>query len=204
MTRYLLGRKRNVTIYDVGANIGTHTLALAKINPDRVLVRSFEAQSKVFYMLCGTVALNGLGNVHCHNNVVGEDNFKFIKMKIPDYSGNYNFGGFEVKDIAKSDNQDMEKPFIERIQMITLDSFNESVDILKIDVEGMEESVLSGAVQIFESSRPICFIEYFKSNRENIFKFFRDRKYIGYATHQDLLAVPESMDIQINGLQRVF
>lgn len=204
LTKYLLSRQKYVTIYDVGANIGTHTLALAKTNCDRVHVRAFEPQSKVFYMLCGSIALNGLGNVHCHNYAVGNKNFEFIKINVPSYSENHNYGGFEIKKIEKSDNEHMKKPFIEDVQLMRLDSFNEIVDLLKIDVEGMEEDVLAGAISIFENSNPICFVEYFKSNSNNIFDFFRERGYIGYATHQDLLAIPSDMDLVINGMVRVF
>jgi FkbM family methyltransferase len=204
IVRFLLTRQRNLIVYDVGANLGTHTLALAKINPSRVRVRSFEVQSKVFYMLCGSVALNGLGNVDCHHLAVGDKDGRDIDVNIPDYSGTYNYGGFEVETIKESDNQDMAKPHSERVRMATLDSFGEFVDMLKIDVEGMEEKVLAGACNIFEASMPVCFIEVFKSNVENLITFFKSRGYIGYSSNQDLLAIPSKLDLQVNGLQRVF
>lgn len=204
LVNFLLTRQRNIIVYDVGANLGTHTLAIAKASPSRIQVRSFEVQSKVFYMLCGTVALNGLGNVHCHHLAMGGQNDGEIEINIPSYSANHNFGGFEVKEIVKSDNQDMQKPNKEKVRMATLDSFDEMVDLMKIDVEGMEEEVLSGAVKIFGRSSPICFVEIFKSNPDKIINFFKERDYVGYSTHQDLLAIPSKLRLQINGLSRVF
>ena len=204
LTNFLLTRQRNIIVYDVGANLGTHTLAIAKASPSRVQVRAFEVQSKVFYMLCGTVAINGLGNVHCHHLAVGGHNDKTIEINIPSYSANHNFGGFEVKEIAKSDNQNMQKPNKERVRMATLDSFDEMVDLIKIDVEGMEEDVLAGAGKIFERSSPICFVEIFKSNPEKIISFFKGLGYLGYSTHQDLLAIPPNLNLQINGLNKIF
>lgn len=204
LTNYLLSRQRNITIYDVGANIGTHTLALAKISPSRIRVRSFEVQSKIFYMLCGTVAINGLGNVDCHNVAVGERNMEMINLNLPNYSEDYNYGSYEVDDIEKSDNQNMVKMHTEDICMITLDSFNESVDLLKIDVEGMEQKVLDGAKNLFLKSSPICFIEIFKSDPDKLISFFKSKNYIGYSTQQDLLAIPAKFDLQVNGLKRIF
>lgn len=61
-----------IMFYDVGANIGTHSLAIAKTHPDTVAIRAFEAQRQVFNMLCGTMAINGLSNVHCHHNAISE------------------------------------------------------------------------------------------------------------------------------------
>jgi len=204
LTNYLLSRQKNITIYDVGANIGTHTLALARISPTRVRVRSFEVQSKIFYMLCGTVAINGLGNVDCHNVAVGERNMEMINLNLPNYSEEYNYGSYEVDDIEKSDNQNMVKMHNENICMITLDSFKESVDLLKIDVEGMEQKVLDGSVNIFSKSSPICFIELFKSDSDNLISFFKSKNYIGYSTQQDLLAIPSKFALQVNGLNRIF
>ncbi len=204
ITDYLLGRQKNITIYDVGANLGTHTLALAKISDSRIHIRAFEVQSKVFYMLCGTVALNGLGNVDCHHLAVGNKSNEIITINTPDYSDYCNYGGFEVKDIIKSDNRDIKKPIREKVFSVKLDSFKETVDLMKIDVEGMEEDVLNGAIDIFDKSSTICLIEIFKSDEEKIKSFFRDRKYIGYATKQDLLAIPSNFGLQINGMERIF
>ncbi len=204
ITRFLLTRQKTVTVYDVGANLGTHTIALAKVNPPRVKVRSFEVQSKIFYMLCGSVALNGLGNIQCHHVAVSDQDAASLEIHVPNYSGMHNYGGFEVEGIAKSDNQDMAKPYTERVNTLTLDSFGEFVDLLKIDVEGMEEKVLGGACGIFERSTPICFVEIFKSNINNLIQFFQSRNYVGYVTNQDMLAIPANMDLQISGLQRAF
>lgn len=204
LTNYLLSRQKNITIYDVGANIGTHTLALAKISQSRIRVRSFEVQSKVFYMLCGTVAINGLGNVDCHNVAVGERHMEMININLPNYSEDYNYGSYEVENIEKSDNQNMVKRHSEEICMITLDSFNESVDLLKIDVVGMEQKVLEGSKNLFSKSSPICFIEIFKSDPDKLISFFKSKNYIGYSTQQDLLAIPSKFSLQVNGLPRIF
>ena len=64
---FLLTKKEFVTYYDVGSNIGTHALSIGKTYGHKVKIRAFEAQRQIFNMLCGTVALNGLSNIFCHN-----------------------------------------------------------------------------------------------------------------------------------------
>lgn len=204
LTNYLLTRQRNITIYDVGANVGTHTLALANISPSRIRVRSFEVQSKIFYMLCATVAINGLGNVDCHNVAVGDKNLEMININLPNYSEAYNYGSYEVENIQKTDNENMLKKHSEKICMVTLDSFNEPVDLLKVDVEGMEQKVLNGSRDLFSRSSPICFVEIFKSEPNELISFFKSKDYIGYSSQQDLLAIPSRFNLQVNGLKRIF
>src|SRR5689334_13959549 len=81
-----LSKKEQVRIYDVGANIGAHTLALSKFAPGRIEVRAFEAQRQIYYMLCGNVALNGLRNVHCHHVAVSHQGGDTIEIELPDYN----------------------------------------------------------------------------------------------------------------------
>lgn len=58
-------------VFDVGANIGAHTVALAQHVGDAGFVYAFEPQRVVFQMLCANVALNGLTNVETIAAVVG-------------------------------------------------------------------------------------------------------------------------------------
>lgn len=55
------------------------------------------------------------------------------------------------------------------IDLITLDSLNlDRVDLIKIDVEGMEEEVLNGAIKLISTHKPIIFIEVIKSNKQEL------------------------------------
>ena len=60
-------------VLDVGANIGTHTVAVAKKVTDRSVVVAFEPQRLTYQVLCGNVALNALTNVLCQNVVVSDE-----------------------------------------------------------------------------------------------------------------------------------
>src|SRR5882762_3685701 len=57
---------------DVGANIGTHTVPLAKLVTNSGLVLAFEPQSVAFRYLVSNVTINNLLNVVCFNKAVGD------------------------------------------------------------------------------------------------------------------------------------
>ncbi len=53
-------------VLDIGANLGTFCLPLAK-KITKHTYHAFEPQRIVYYQLCGNAFINGLDNVHCHN-----------------------------------------------------------------------------------------------------------------------------------------
>ena len=201
-----LNLKQHVVFYDIGANIGTHTLALAKIFGDKITIKAFEAQSAIYNMLCGTVALNNLNNVRCYNNAVSNTN-EDIKISLPDYMSENNFGGLELVQPNISDNHNMVKKGTEFVRSIIIDSLDERVDLIKIDVEGMEHLVIDGARNAIDSSRPICFVEVFKTDTNVVLDFFRSRNYMIYRWDSDCFAdavfIPKELGIGIGGLIQV-
>lgn len=199
-----LENRERLRIYDVGANIGAHTLALAKFAPDRLEIRAFEAQRQIFHMLCGNVALNGLRNVQCHHVAVSNVADVTIEIELPDYDLPGNFGGLELIPPVRSDNADMHKKGTEPVTTIRLDDHAERVDFVKIDIEGMEDKALDGASELFRRYRPACFLEIAKTDAAAVLNFFRSLDYIGFINNTgDLIALPREDGISINGAQRV-
>lgn len=195
----LLGEKSQVTMYDVGANIGTHTVALAKHFGPRISLRAFEAQRHVYYTLCGNVALNGLDNVCCEHVAVSNGAVDRLDIQLPDYNQLNNFGGFEVMPAINSDNAGMQKDQTETISCTNIDSYNESVDFIKLDVEGMEIRALHGGKKTLERSRPICFVEVLKSDKGAIHRFFHDLDYHAYRyKDDDWIFVPSDSDVELD------
>ena len=80
---------------DVGANIGTHTVFLAKAVGDKGLVAAFEPQRLVFQTLCGNVALNGLTNVTCMLAAVGKERGQ-VRIPTLDPRAALNFGAVQA------------------------------------------------------------------------------------------------------------
>lgn len=199
----ILESKSTVVFYDVGANIGTHSVPLAKEFGDKIQVRAFEAQRQVYYMLCGNIAVNGLRNVHCHHVAAGDQNTT-MDIQLPDYSVDNNFGGLELMPPQFSDNQNMIKNASETVGVIKLDNFDETVDIIKLDVEGMEHLVVQGAATLITRGLPVCLVEVFKTDKDAVSQFFKNLNYRAYEIREgDWLFVHEDSDIFIHNAREV-
>ncbi|HLQ46082.1 MAG TPA: FkbM family methyltransferase, partial [Planctomycetaceae bacterium] len=141
-------RPGNVVI-EAGANIGAHTLPLAKLVGEPGQVYAFEPQRVVFQTLCANLALNGLTNVFARCEAVGDAPGVITVPKL-DYARTNNFGGLSL-----SQNGDGE-----RVPVVTIDSLDlPRCNLLKADVEGMELNVLRGAAQTIAKFRPILYVE---------------------------------------------
>ena len=200
----LLQKKSPLTFYDVGANIGTHTLALSKTFGQQIKIRAFEAQSSVFHMLCGTMALNNISNVQPHQLAVSNENHQLIKIDLPDYTQSNNFGGFELIPPQTSDNQSMRRSGkSESVKTIRLDTFNEQVDFIKMDIEGMEHLALEGASKILKDHRPYMFIEIIKTQKEILFDILKHHHYRVYVLEGDVLCIPNESPLKMGGIVSV-
>jgi len=200
----LLTSKKQVCFYDVGANIGSHSVALAKLFGNRIRIRAFEAQRQMFYILCGNVAINGLDNIICELAAVSDVANHSMPIQVPDYNAINNFGGVELVPALHSDNQDMSKPNMEWISTVKLDGYHEEVDFIKMDIEGMEHLALAGAQQLIKNSRPICFVEVFKTDSQAVKSFFKKLDYVAYAVDpENWMFIPPDSDVYLNGCSKV-
>ena len=194
LVEFLINKHGDAIFYDVGANFGTHTLAVASRFKDKVKVRAFEAQKQIFFNLCGSLALNGLTNVDCHNVAVTDGSIETLQFDLPDYDSVNNFGGLELVPAESSDNQTMKKVGKETVSCVALDDYDERVDLIKMDIEGMELQALNGATKIFDQYRPICFLEVLKSDPTKIRTFFESRNYsVMPFSQMDWLLIPSEM-----------
>ena len=200
----LLTKKPTVSYYDIGANIGTHTVALAKTYGDKITVRSFEAQRQVYYMLCGNISINGLNNVHAHHLAMSNKSSETIDIDLPDYSMPNNFGGLELMNSLRSDNQYMTKNATEAVETVCIDDFDEQVDFIKMDIEGMEHLALEGGKKTIAKYRPICFVEMWKCDIEAVKKFFKKLNYIAYQYKpDDWIFFPKESEFCVNNAPKI-
>ena len=140
-------------IVEVGANIGTHTVGLAKEAAARGWsLDAFEPQPFIFQNLCANLALNGIANARAWPLACGNE-AKTVFFSPPDYGAIGNFGGVEMTTEA-ADNRIA-------VPCVRLDDLlgPAPVGLMKIDVEGFELLVLQGAAAILERSRPILYVE---------------------------------------------
>jgi len=153
-------------VLDVGANFGTWSLGLARRIGNGV-IHAFEAQRIIFNMLAGTMALNGLLNVHCHNTAIGAADGR-IEVPGYDYYRAMNFGSVEFgREQGEALSQERDPARVEFVPMRSIDSLDfPRVDFIKLDIEGMEEEALRGAERTLARDEPLLFIEILKSDRE--------------------------------------
>jgi len=137
-------------VCEVGANFGAHTVNFAKLVGSSGAVFAFEPQRLVFQALCGNMALNGLANVWCHHLAVGNKKGHITVPPI-DYENAANIGGLSLTTGGPG----------ERVELVRLDDFLEvnSLQLIKIDVEGMEQAVLEGAHDLIAKYRPALYVE---------------------------------------------
>ena len=140
------------TVVEAGANIGAHTVFLAKdIVPDGK-VFAFEPRRIIFQTLCGNLAINGIENVHAFHCGLGEEAENQTEAKM-DFSSKLNAGGFSLGEIPGND---------ENIKIKKLDDVinaSDCVALIKADVEGYELKLLMGATNLIERDRPFLYLE---------------------------------------------
>jgi hypothetical protein len=79
----------------------------------------------------------------------------------------------------------------EKVLQVSLDSMQlAEVRLMKIDVEGMEEAALQGAQATIGRDRPLCLVEWIKSDKAALVQFFKTRDYTVCAYGMSLLCVP--------------
>jgi FkbM family methyltransferase len=137
------------TILEIGANLGTHTVFLAKAAGPGGTLHAFEPQRIIFQILCANVALNALTNVHAHHAAVGRE-AGMITVPRVDYAAGGNFGGISMENWKEG----------ESVPLLAVDSLGLTrCDLIKIDVEGMEGEVIAGAVRTIRQFRPLLYVE---------------------------------------------
>jgi FkbM family methyltransferase len=137
-------------VIEVGANIGAHTVGLARLVGPQGRVLAFEPQRLSFQTLCANVALNSLDNVDCFWAALSsQEGF----INVPDLNPRVenNFGGLAL--LGRESGR--------RVPCLTLDQYVTlpKVDLVKIDVEGMEADVLRGGEGLLKRFKPVLYVE---------------------------------------------
>jgi FkbM family methyltransferase len=141
--------KPGMTVIEAGANVGGHTVRLARACRPGPLY-AFEPQHRVFQVLCANLALNGIGNVLAYPEGCGETE-GVATIPPVDYEANRNFGGVSLGSA--------DAPGV-KVRVVAIDSLElASCGLIKIDVEGFEPQVLRGARETIARCRPVLYVE---------------------------------------------
>lgn len=142
-------------IFDVGANIGTYSLALASKYP-RSDILAFEPNIETFEKLENNLDCNGFSNITIHNMGISDQNgeMSFYISSYPETSSfskksSERWGG-RVKSVKKVD--------VRRLDTI-VEETKKCPDRIKLDVEGHGLKVLKGGEKTLEECRPVIYME---------------------------------------------
>lgn len=151
-------------VVDVGANTGNHTIFFA--GPMKAAsVTPFEPLPPAAAALKAAVGRNGLENVDLSRLGVGVSDVEERATLV--FSGRGGLGATSL--VARADGE---------IVVAPLDSMvTGRVDLLKIDVEGMEMKVLAGAARVISRCRPLIFIEIANRNTNDLMAWLKSADY---------------------------
>jgi len=157
---------------DVGANVGIYSLIAARsVAPDG-LVYSFEPAPENFEILIRNFEINHLANVVTERMAVGDKTSTSVLHLVDNSVGTHSL--LERRGGSRADQEI-------QVEVVTLDGYFEGrmpsiVDMIKVDVEGYETQVLSGATKILGRTNYVL-IEY---NRDVIMSQYTVDQFIEF------------------------
>ena len=185
------------TVVDGGANIGTHTVAFAKVVGSHGRVFAFEPQRLVFQQLAGNLALNRLTNVFAFQKGLGSE------------------GGTSHVDAPKFENNigavrlcGPEARTLEQVDIMLLDDLDlDACHLIKLDVEEMEHAALTGAAKTIARHRPVLSVENHNADPNSplarlIHQYGYRMFWLGVATkNSNLLCLPNESPVWVKSLE---
>ena len=170
--------KPDMTIIDIGANLGYYTAIASRRAGERGLVIAFEPEPNFFKILSRNISRNNMKNAICFEIAVAEKN-GLTNL----YLSNENKGH---NSIIRSE----ELKTSTQVKTTTLDDFLfyqkiTKVDIIKMDIEGAEILALEGMKNTLIKHLPLLFFEFsphsiIKLNRNPV-DFLSTIRKIGYS-----------------------
>jgi FkbM family methyltransferase len=162
----------------VGANIGLYTLLLARLTGEAGHVFAFEPEPNLFSVLCENCAGNNAVNVTPFQCAAGDENGRATFQRAAFNSGDNRLGG------NKPGAQSIEVEVARLDEVLPV----ETVQFIKLDVQGHEVAALNGMHRLLASSPDVRVLFEFwpaglrsaNASAEVLFKFFHERGFLIY------------------------
>lgn len=134
--------KSGMNVVDVGAHIGYYTVLASKLVGDKGNVWAFEPEPQSLLGLNDNLKLNGCSNVRVVPKALGDKHKETKLFLYGKFSGEQS-----LVNISKNTKEIMQ------VEVVPLDEcVSDKVDVVKIDVDGGEISVLNGMTMLIQEN----------------------------------------------------
>jgi FkbM family methyltransferase len=177
--------------FDVGANVGTHSLAMSRCVGPLGKVHAFEPVPDTAWLMRENLALNRVTNVDLSGTAIS-DAARTLEMKVYDqrYSAWNPFGGASFDGIEPVGTIDVQT---ESLDQVAQTRGVERIGFLKIDVEGYEIDALRGATGLLDTGLIDCLsfeiseipLRASGNSAKEVFEFLTSMGYQSYKFDED-------------------
>jgi FkbM family methyltransferase len=142
-----------LTIFDVGANIGSYTVALSEYFKENAIIHSFEPSVKTYEKLLENI--KGISNIIPNNVGLSNKESKLILFTNEEESVFASVYQRNIAHLGISMNKTEEAKFT-TIDNYCLENNIQMIHFLKLDIEGHELSAFKGAEQLINNNKISC------------------------------------------------
>jgi FkbM family methyltransferase len=166
----------DMTVYDIGANIGFFSLLAARLVGATGRVTAFEADPEIAARLRENVGRNQGAPISVEEKAVwSSSNPVFFARADAEVSPDRGLGHVIDNDAERS------APSTIRVEAVSVDEHvrkSAAPDFIKCDVEGAEVQVFRGAEKLLKENRPMILCEmHSEENRQTLLKVFANLGY---------------------------
>ena len=150
--------KKGMTVFDIGANVGCHTLRLAKLVGPEGKVFAFEPMEWAFSKLKRNVELNNFSNLTLEKIALSNENAE--KQEVH-FACSWPLSGVEISKLHPVHSGYRMKDVVD---FLRFDDYIEKlginrIDLIKLDVDGYEFKIIQGAIETLKLYKPVLIIE---------------------------------------------
>lgn len=153
--------KQGMTVLDIGANIGCHTLRLAKLVGQDGKVIAFEPMAGASAKLKRNLELNNFSNVTLERIALSNEN---RESQVVHFYASWPLNSDSCDELHPVHGGRLMENMAD---LVTLDNYVqrkgiEKIDFIKLDVDGYEYKVIRGGINSIEKFKPIMIVEFGK------------------------------------------
>jgi FkbM family methyltransferase len=137
---------------DIGANVGQHSLYLSQFCKK---VLAFEPNTEILPRFEKNISLNDIQNIRIFPLALGDADKSAVLYKSNESGDNSLLNSYGRVDARRS----MDVQVRSGDKLLSDNEVQEGIDLVKIDVEGVERTVLEGLRKTLQANRPIMLME---------------------------------------------